>query len=194
MTKRNFLFIVFSCFLILSSCSKSEDLDLTEIDQLALDNSDSLIQKTKTKPWTGGDYVDGKRGGIWNDSIISDPKTFNQLIGERDGASSAIISYTLDYLVDYDATLREWKPRIAFYKIESDSKNNTLTVHYTIRDDAFWSFYGKEEKIPVTSDDFVFWYNEIAGDPELGSSGYAQQWVTLENGEEAHIDCVKNRR
>ena len=191
MTKRNFLFIVFSCFLILSSCSKSEDLDLTEIDQLALDNSDSLIQKTKTKPWTGGDYVDGKRGGIWNDSIISDPKTFNQLIGERDGASSAIISYTLDYLVDYDATLREWQPRIAFYKIENDSKNNTLTVHYTIRDDAFWSFYGKEEKIPVTSDDFVFWYNEIAGDPELGSSGYAQQWVTLENGEEAHIDCVK---
>ncbi|MCR4741818.1 MAG: ABC transporter substrate-binding protein [Treponema sp.] len=191
MTNRKFLFIVFSCFVIFASCSKSQDLDLTEIDQLSQDNTDSLIQKTQTKPWTGGQYVDGKRGGTWNDSIINDPKTFNQLIGERDGQSSAIISYTLDYLVDYDPTLRKWQPRIASYKIETNEENNTLIVHYEIRSDAYWSYFNKEEKIPVTSDDFVFWYNEIAGDPELGSSDYGQQWVTLENGEAAHIDCVK---
>lgn len=184
-------FLVFICFFVCFSCSKNEDLELSEIEEMASNDELALIGKTVSKPWTGGDYVAGKLGGTWNDTIINDPKTFNQLVGERDSQSAGIIGYTLDYLVDYDATLKEWKPRIASYKIETDEKNGTLTVHYTIRDDAFWTYYEKDEKIPVTSDDFVFWWNEIAGDPEFGSSGYSQQWVTLENGKEAHIDCIK---
>ncbi len=186
-----FSFLIFLCFFGFFSCSKNEDLELSEIEELVSNDELSFINKTVSKPWKGDSYVAGKLGGTWNDTIINDPKTFNQLVGERDAQSAGIIGYTLDYLVDYDATLKEWKPRIAFFEIETDEKNGTLTVHYTIRDDAFWTYYEKDEKIPVTSDDFVFWWNEIAGDTEFGSSGYSQQWVTLENGEVAHIDCVK---
>jgi len=194
MNNRRFLCISASLIalsLFFGSCSKTEELELSAIDELSSEDDFSLIQKTVTRPWKGEEFVNGKLGGVWNDTLINDPKTFNQLIGERDGESNAIISYTLDYLVEYDPILRKWKPRIAFFEIETDEEKNTLTVHYTIRDDAFWTFYGKDEKIPVTSDDFVFWYNEIDGDPEVASNGYGQQWVTLENGEEAHIDCVK---
>lgn len=182
------LFIV---VFLLAGCSKSEELDLEEIEALVSENNTALLEKTKFRPWQGGEYVDGKIGGVWNDTILNDPKTFNQLIGERDSQSNGIISYTLDYLVDYDASLHQWKPRIASYEIETDKSKDQLIVHFAICEDAYWTYYNKSEKIPVTSDDFVFWYDEIAGDPELGSSGYGQQWVTLKNGEEAHIDCKK---
>ena len=175
---------------MICGCSKTEEMELSDIENGVSDDL-ALIQKTVTKKWTGGDFVSGKVGGTWNDTIINDPKTFNQLIAERDGDSAGIISHTLDYLSDYDPVTREWKGRIANFEVETDEEKNTLTVHFTIRDDAFWTYYGKDEKIPVTSDDFVFWYNEIAGDPQFSSSGYGSQWVTLENGDEAHIDCVK---
>lgn len=194
MNKKRNLYIVL-CLIIFSlgftSCYKAEELYLSEIEALTSGNDLALIQKTITKPWTAQGYVDGKVSGTWNDTIINDPKTFNQLIGERDGQSAGIISHTLDYLVDYDATLRKWTGQAATFEIETDEINNTLTVHYTLRDNLYWTYYGRDEKIPVTSDDFVFWYNEIAGDPDFSSSGYGQQWVILENGEEAHIDCIK---
>jgi len=189
--KKKYLFGLFLMILALVSCSKNEDMELSEIEEVNAAGDMDIIAKTKTRPWTGGEFVDGKVGGIWNDTILNDPKTFNQLIGERDGESSAIISYTLDYLIDYDPYLRKWTPHVASYEIETDKEKDTLIVHYTIRDDAFWTYYGKDEKIPVTSDDFVFWYNEIEADPECGSSGYGSQWITLANGEEAHVDCVK---
>ena len=198
MRRNHFLGIGAFCFALaigfaigFSGCSKTEEMELSQINELSNEIDSALIQKTVTRQWTGGEYVDGKIGGTWNDTIINDPKTFNQLIGERDGESAGIISYTLIYLSDYDRTLRKWTPDAAYHEIEIDTEKNTLTVHFTIRDDLYWTYYGRDEKIPVTSDDFVFWYNEIAGDPAFSSSGYGQQWVTLENGEEAHIDCIK---
>ena len=86
---------------------------------------------------------------------------------------------------------REWKPHCAFFEIEIDEKKGTLTVHYTLRDGLFWTYYGRNEKIPVTSDDFVFWYNEIAGNKEFQCSAYNSQFVTMEDGSQAHIDCIK---
>ena len=41
------------------------------------------------------------------------------------------------------------------------------------------------------SDDIIFWYNEIRGDPACESSGYYQQFVTMEDGREAHVDIEK---
>ncbi|MBO7486195.1 MAG: ABC transporter substrate-binding protein [Spirochaetaceae bacterium] len=184
-------FFVFICVVLLNSCKKEEELDLSEIERQLAENEFELISKTTSKPWKGEKFIDGKLGGIWNDSIINDPKTFNQLIAERDGTSNGIIEQTLDYLSDYNTFTREWEPHAAFCEIETDPAKNTLTAHFTIRDGLFWTYPDNDKKIPVTSDDFVFWYNEIAGDPEFASSGYSGQWVTLENGEEAHIDCIK---
>ena len=177
--------------LVLASCSKLPEMTLEEIEAYSQNLNTELIQKTVSKPWKGESFKDGKVGGIWYDTILSDPKTFNQLIAERDGTSASIVSMTLEYLIDYDMTAREWKPKGASYTIETDEKANTLTVHYTIRDDFFWSWYGSDKKVPVTSDDFVFWYNEIAGDPVFASSGYGSQWILMEDGSEAHVDCVK---
>lgn len=184
-----FFCLVFS--FLLFSCSKTQEMTLAEIEQYTKFSDSAFIEKTLRKPWKAEVQKIGKVGGIWYDSILSDPKTFNQLIAERDGESNAIISETLDYLVDYDAYLREWKPRLAFFEIETDEKKGTLTVHYTLREELFWSYYGKDEKIPVTSDDFVFWYNEIAGNEEFASSGYGQQWCTMPDGSEKRIECVK---
>lgn len=188
-------FVVASVCVIFSvavfGCRKYEELTLSEIEERTRLGDTALVSKTVSKPWKGEEFKPGKTGGVWYDTILNDPKTFNQLIGERDSASSGIISLTLDYLVDYDEVKREWIPHCADFSIETDEKNQTLTVHYTLRDDIFWSWYGKDEKIPVTSDDFVFWYNEIAGDEEFSSSGYGSQFVTTEDGEEKRVECVK---
>ena len=187
---RLLLFILFT-FLLPLSCRKYPEMTLSEIEELTKEGDRLLLAKTRSKAWNGESFEKGKRGGIWYDTILSDPKTFNQLIGERDSASMSIISMTLDYLVDYDNFSKEWKAHCADYSIETDLKNNTLTVHYKIRDDIYWTWYQKEEKVPLTSDDFVFWYNEIAGDEVFSSSGYGSQFVVTENGEEKHIECVK---
>lgn len=189
--KYSFCSLYFFCALFLLSCSKMPEMTLAEIKEYTESLDIELIQKTVSKPWEGKGYTAGKTGGIWYDTILSDPKTFNQLIAQRDGSSAAIVSMTLDALVDYDASLREWQPRVASFSIETDEKANTLTVHYTIRDDYYWTWYDSDKKVPVTSDDFVFWYNEIDGDPAFASSGYGSQWILMEDGSEAHIDCIK---
>lgn len=182
--------LLFSLFLLFS-CKKTQEMTLAEIAELTKAGDSALVEKTVQKPWKAEKQIPGKLGGTWNDAIFSDPKTFNQLIGERDGESSAVIGETLDYLVDYDAYLRKWKPRLAYFEVETDEKKGTLTVHYTLRDEIFWTYYNSDKKIPVTSDDFVFWYNEIAGDEAFASSGYGQQWCKMPDGSERRIECVK---
>ena len=190
---KKIIFILFSIIFsfILISCSKDDGMELSEIEALTQQGHSELLSKCVYKPWNGGTYADGKAGGTWYTTILDDPKTFNQLIGERDGQSSALISETLDYLFDYDSYTREWKAEAADFKIETDEKSGILTVHCKLRDDMFWSFYDSDKKIPVTSDDIVFWYNEIAGDEQFASSSYGSQWVTMPDGSENHIDCVK---
>ena len=173
------------------SCVKVPEMTLAEIEAITQKSNDELVKNTVSKPWNSNEFVPGALGGTWHDVILSDPKTFNQLIAERDGESAGIINVTLDYLVDYDASSRQWKPHCAFYDIEINKEKGTLTVHYTLRDDLYWTYYGSDKKIPVTSDDFVFWYNEIAGDAKFGSSGYRQQFVTMSDGTEKRIECVK---
>lgn len=173
------------------SCHKQEDLTLEQIDELIKNLDSQLIENTISRPYKNQKYENGLAGGVWNDTILSDPKTFNQLIAERDGASSELINNTVDYLLNYDPVERQWKGRMADYEIETDVEKDILTVHFTIRDDAFWSYYGKEDLIPVTSDDFGFWYDEIEGDPECHSGGYPSQFMVKADGTTAHIDFVK---
>lgn len=187
------LFVLF--FIVLSlcifSCRKTEEMTLGEIE-LLLEKGDSvLLEKTVSKPYEGQSFNPGRRGGVWNGTILSDPKTFNQYIAERDGTSAGIISLTLDSALEYDPTSRKWKPHCAKAEIETDLENETLTVHYTLRDDIFWTWYGKDEKIPVTSDDVVYWYNHIEGDENFNSSGYNSHFVTMGDGSERKVQCVK---
>ena len=182
----------FACALAFVSCGqKTPEMTLEEIEDYRAHAGQHLLERTVYKPCTGQEFIPGKEGGIWNNSILADPKTFNHLIAERDGSSSALVEMTTEWLVDYDPIKKEWIPKAAFFEVETDEEKGTLTVHYTLRDEMVWSWYGKKETAPVTSDDIVYWYNEIEGDEVFQSSGYGGQFLELENGEQGHIECVK---
>lgn len=187
-----FLTVFIFCVLgIFFSCTKIPELTLEEIEELISSQSGNIENKTISKPWQGESFVPGKVGGTWYTSITSDPKSFNLLIAERDGATNGVLSFLHDSLLDYNYATKEWKGRLAEPKIVTDSKNDKLDVYFTLRDDLYWTFYDSDEKIKVTSDDVVFWYNEIVGDPEFQSSGYNGQFISMPDGSQAHIDMEK---
>jgi len=177
--------------LICVSCIKTEEVSIEEAMSLSVAGLEELLEKTQFKPWRGEEFVPGRPGGIWNSGIVNEPKTFNLLVAERDGSSSAIVSLMTDYLVDYDVVRREWKAQAAFPEIVVDGDAETLKVIYTLRDNLYWSFYGSDRKVPVTSHDVIFWYDEIQGDEAFNSSSYNGQFILLEDGTEAHIDIER---
>lgn len=181
------LFFVLTLF----SCRRIPEMTLDEIDQAIAASTDDFFTSTVSKPWNGEAPRSGIVGGIWYDTILGDPKTFNQLIGERDGESAALIEMTLDSLLDYDFNSGKWIPRLASYQLEPDEANDILTVHFTIRDDVYWTCYDNDERIPLTSDDFVWWYNEVEGDPVFQSSGYTSHFMTMSDGETGEVKMVK---
>jgi peptide/nickel transport system substrate-binding protein len=186
--KITFLALFFGA--ILFSCSRDE-ISLDEYDASAAEGLEALLAKTQTKPYKGENFIPGVLGGRWVSAITSDPKSFNLLVAEQDSATNAVVSGLLGFLIDYNPLTREWEPHIASAEIKVYKDAGTLDVIYTLRDDLYWSYYNSSRKVKVTSDDVVFWYNEISGDPECQSSGYYQQFLTMEDGSEAHVDIEK---
>ena len=180
------------CFILTGvSCKKVPYMTLAEIEAKINLSSDEMIKNTVSKPYDGSEFVDGRVGGEWNTTLDSDPKTFNHLIAERDGTSNSIIEMTTDWLADYDSFSRKWKSRACSFEIEVDEEKETLTVHWTINENAVWSWFGKEETVPVTSDDIVWWYDNVAGNPDFQSSAYNSQFVIMPDGREERIKAVK---
>jgi len=176
---------------VLCSCSKDDEMSLEELEALNPEGVQELLAKTLTKPWRGEEFVPGALGGSWNTSMIKDPKSFNHLIAERDAETAAIVGSLVDPLLDYDRLNREWKPQCASPEIIVNEEDQTLDVIYTLRDDLYWSYYNSGRKIPVTSDDVIFWYDEIEGDKAFNSSAYNGQFLTMEDGSEARITIEK---
>jgi peptide/nickel transport system substrate-binding protein len=174
-----------------SSCSRSEELSLEDIDALTPAGVTEILEKTVSKPWRGEDFIAGRVGGTWNDVMDQDPKSFNILIAQQDSVTRGVVSAMQDYLVEYDPLTRKWKPHCVSFEIITDEAADKLDVIYTLRDDLYWSYYNSDRKIKVTSDDVIFWYNEINGDPAFQSSNYYQQFLTMPDGSEAHIDIEK---
>ena len=192
MKKLHIILIVLSAAaLALCACSKSEEISLEEAQALNVEGVQQILAKTVSKPWRGEEFIPGKFGGIWNSRVSEEPKTFNIILAEMDSASSSILNAMRDYLLDYDVVAREWKPRCASAEIRVDEKAGTLSVIYTLRDDLYWSYYNSDRKVKVTSDDIVFWYNELEANEELQMSGYYGQFLVMEDGSEAHIDIEK---
>ncbi len=175
----------------LVSCAKTEELTLAEIEALIASGENELLSKTARKPWRGEAPIAGVRGGTWRASVDADPKSFNLLVAERDGATAAIVAHMQDSLLDYDYVKREFVPNCASAEILVDEENETLSVVYTLRDDLWWSFPDSNRKVKVTSDDVIFWYDEIEGDPEFRSSAYNAQFVTMKDGSERRITIRK---
>jgi peptide/nickel transport system substrate-binding protein len=185
------IFIILIVCLCVLSCTKSEELSLEELEKLGAEGLAEILAKTTSKPWRGEEFLPGRLGGTWHSLTNEDPKSFNLLIAEQDSATSAIVGSMHDYFIDYDVVKREWVARIADPQIIVNYEKDTLEVVYTLRDDLYWSYYNSGRKVKVTSDDVIFWYDEIRGDPECQSSGYYQQFLTMPDGSDAHIDIRK---
>ncbi|MDR2070162.1 MAG: ABC transporter substrate-binding protein [Treponema sp.] len=183
------LFSFFSFALI--SCSGNEELSEEDIDALGLEGLEAVLAKTAGKPWRGEEFVPGRLGGTWNGVIDADPKSFNIQVSEGDTSTRAVVGAMQDYLYDYDPAARQWKPRCASAEIRVDEEAGTLDVIYTLREDLYWTWYDSDRKVPVTSDDIIFWYNEIEGDPGFHSSAYNGQFVTMPDGTEKRITIEK---
>jgi len=181
--------IIFCLFCF--SCTKYEELSLEEFEELNAEGLAEILTKTVSKPWRGEKFLPGKLGGSWRTIMNEDPKSFNSLIAEQDSSTSAVVGNFHDYLLEFDTEERQWKERIARPEIIIDEKNGTMKVIYTLRDDLYWSYYDSNRKVRVTSDDVIFWYDEIEGDPECQSSGYYGQFLTMPDGSEAHVDIQK---
>ncbi|WP_010255735.1 ABC transporter substrate-binding protein [Treponema primitia] len=177
--------------LTIPSCSRNDELSLEDINALTPAGVKEILEKTVSKPWRGEDFVPGRVAGTWNSVMDQDPKSFNILIAQQDAVTAGVVTAMQDYLVDYDPLTREWKPHCVSFEIITDEAADKLDVIYTLRDDMYWSYYGSDRKIKVTSDDVIFWYNEIDGDPAFQSSRYYQQFLTMADGSEAHIDIEK---
>ncbi|MCL2186111.1 MAG: ABC transporter substrate-binding protein [Treponema sp.] len=173
------------------SCIKYEELTLEEFEALNAKGLAEILAKTVSKPWLGQDFLPGKVGGSWRTVMNEDPKSFNHLIAEQDSSTSFVVSNMTDYLIDYDSVKRQWVSNAASYQIVVDEVTNTMQVIYTLRDDLYWSYYNSEKKIKVTSDDVIFWYNEIEGDSECQSSGYYGQFLLMSDGSEERITIRK---
>jgi peptide/nickel transport system substrate-binding protein len=202
--------LLFLCAVLFFACSGVEELSLEEISAITGESPaflsgrtaggpgsrerfvrEYIARRTVNKPWQGERFVPGRRGGVWNGAVMADPKSFNDYIAQQDSATAAVLGSMRDYLADYDVAGRKWKPQCASFEIKLREEEGTLDVIYTLRDDLFWSYYGTDEKIPVTSDDVIFWYNEIDGNPDFKSSGYNGQFLLMEDGSEAHIDIER---
>ena len=202
------------------SCRKYEEYSLEEFEKFKTEGIYELLAKTVSKPWQGETFVQGVVGGTWHSVMNEDPKSFNKLIAEQDATTSGVVGNMLDSLLDYDVVKRQWIPRIATPEIIVDEENSTMQVLYTLRDDLYWSYYNpaidqksgnfltrffgkifsgisantenqRTRNVKVTSDDVIFWYDEIEGDPAFQSSGYYGQFLTMPDGTEARITISK---
>lgn len=167
-------------------------MTLSEIEAYKASMQNNLVQRTVSKPWKDEPWTCGKQGGDWQTSISGDPKSFNFLIAERDAETSGILNVLNDYLVDYNSVQKKWVPRLAGFEVRTDEKSKTMDVILTLRDDIFWSFYeNSKPRVKVTSDDVVFWYDEIMCDEEMGSSAYNSQFMEMDDGSVKRISIEK---
>lgn len=178
--------------LVIIACGGGEQgVTLEEAEQQRSDSRNELLEKTVRKPGPG-DWEQGDIGGTWVTSINNDPKTFNTLTA-RDGDTRDIVDVLFDYLADYDPYKREFVPNLASFEIEVDREQGILRVVYTLRDDLYWTTpdASEEEWVKVTSDDVVYWYDEIQGDPEFQLPAYPGQFVDMPDGEQARVTIEK---
>lgn len=176
--------------LALASCG-GDEIDLADLDSIPGAEDHPLLSKTVRKPGPP-EYVIGRVGGERVGTINNDPRTFNTLTA-RDGDSRAVIDGLYDFLADYDPYKREFEPNLASFEIQVDEAAGTLRVVYTLRDDLYWTLPGqtREQGVKVTSDDVVFWYNEIEGDPALQQPGYASRFVEMPDGSTKPVTISK---
>ncbi len=175
----------------LAACGPRQELSREEAAALKAGARSQILTRTVERPG-GQPLAVGKVGGTWVTSISNDPKTFNTLTA-RDADSRDVIDTLFDYLADYDPYKREFRPNLASFEIRVDEAAGRLSVIYTLRDDLYWTTPGstREQGVKVTSDDVVFWYDQVEGDKAVQHPGYAGQFVEMPDGSRRRIEVEK---
>lgn len=181
---------------VLTACGGAEEVTVEEAAAQRESSRNELLEQTVSRPGPP-EYRTGQVGGEYVSTITSDPKTFNDLTA-RDQDTRTIVDTLTGFLADYDPYEREFQPNLASFEVEVDEAAGTLRVIYTLRDDLFWTTPGSEPDswVPLTTDDVVFWYDEIEGDRELQLPGYPGQFVEMPDGSRARttIEKIDERR
>lgn len=184
------IFSILIFFMLLISCG-SKELTPEEAEKQRIKVYTEFINDKTVIKHGGKGYPPGVIGGTWVTSMTNDPRSFNTMWA-RDAESGNIVNTLFDYLLDYDPYKREWKPNLADWEIVPDEENDKMDVIFTLRDDLYWTNPAEpDKKVKVTSDDVVFWYDEIEGDKELQQPGYAGQLMEMPDGTEQRITIEK---
>lgn len=175
---------------LLAACAP-EGVSLEEAEAQRAGNRNRILEQTVERPGPP-DYRDGVVGGEYVSAINNDPKTFNDLTA-RDADTRTIIDGLTGFLASYDAYTREFEPNLASFEIEVDEANDRLRVIYTLRDDLFWTTpdSSPDTWVPLTSDDVVFWYDEIEGNQELQLPAYPGQFVDMPDGSRERVTITR---
>ena len=153
---------------------------------------DNLLKQTVYRPGSTAPYEKGRAGGTWLNNINNELKTFNAVVAVYDAESAGIVDNLSTSLLDYDPYKKQWKANAASYEVSVNEAEGTMDVTFTLRDDLYWTTLADPgTKVKVTSDDVVFWYNQIEGDPAFQHSAYAGQFVQMPDGTKRHIDIGK---
>jgi len=168
------------------SCARPDEMSPEELEGFVPAGAAELIARTLHRPFPGFEtaFVPGEQGGTFNYGVLNEPRTFNRLVAEGDRDSMRIHELTLDFLAEFDTATSQWVPRLATWEVVVDEEADTLDIIYTFREGLYWTYHDSDLRIPVTSDDFVFWHNEIEGDVRMRSSAYSSQYVMLPDGTE----------
>ena len=188
---RQILILSLIAITLFFSCTRQEEFTLEELEAMGSAGLLELLELTLSKPWKGEEFLPGELQGRWRSVMKDDPKSFNHLVAEQDSSTSAVVSSMTDYLLDYDVIKRDWVPNIASAKVEINEADNTMKVIYTLRDNLYWSYFNSSNKIKITSDDVIFWYDEIEGDESFYSSGFYGQFLTMPDGKEVRVTINK---
>ena len=174
---------------ILFACVKEPEYAESEIEAVKQAMKNDFLSKTVRKPG-GQPFKIGKVGGTINLVTSGEPKSFN-IIASGDSSAQNILEPLHDYLVNYDPYKKEFTPQAACkFEIETPESGGMI-VRYYLRDNMYWTTSDGKVRVPVTADDPIFWYDEIHGDAALRTSGYAAQFVTMDDGSEKRITIHK---
>lgn len=183
-----FLFFVALSFLVLS-CSRGQEIAREDIEALKNEYAARILERTITKPGPP-EYSIGSSGGEYRTSINSDVKSFN-LLNIRDASSASIVDFFSETLFDYDAYTKEFLPGLAeSFRVEHDEEKKITYVYILLRDNLYWST-ANGSRVPVYSDDIIFWHDDVEGNEKLQMPGYAGQFITMEDGSKKRIEIEK---
>ncbi|MDR0313154.1 MAG: ABC transporter substrate-binding protein [Treponema sp.] len=195
MKTKGTIFIILAVLLavlpMLASCSKTDEISASQAETYTVEGLAEILARTVTKPWQGQDFAPGKLGGTWYARESEEPRTFNLIHANGDNTSSTMLDMMSDYFLDYNVVTRAWEARAISVELRVNEAAGTMDIICTLRDDMYWSFYGSSRKEKVTTDDVIFWYDEIYGNEDFEMSEYWSQWVDMEDGSEEHIDIEK---